>query len=134
MGPSGIRENGHCEVTPEMRCSWVKTAHGSEVMLSKDEYGINWIGNYDHRPRPKQYEQHKHRYKFRRRHTSTHARRSPYAAAPARATGTPSSTRLHQMTNLPHIVGIRMRRSECTITLLVPLGAAFILPAADRKL
>ena len=46
MGPSGVRENGHCEVTPEMRCSWVKTAHGSEVMLSKDEYGINWIGHY----------------------------------------------------------------------------------------
>ena len=137
-GPcGGVRENGHCEVTSEMRCNWVKTARGSEVMLSKDEYGINWIGHYDDRPRPKQYQQdpeHKHRYTLRRQHTSTHSRRSPYEAAPTRASGTPSSTRPHQTTNLPHIVGIRMRRSECTITLLVPLGAAFILPAADRKL
>ena len=32
-GPcGGVRANGHCEVTPEMRCVWVAAWEGSQVM------------------------------------------------------------------------------------------------------
>lgn len=35
-GPcGGVRENGHCEVKPEMRCVWVEAWEGSQRMQSR---------------------------------------------------------------------------------------------------
>ena len=32
-GPcGGVRENGHCEVEPEMRCIWVKAEHRARTL------------------------------------------------------------------------------------------------------
>ncbi len=48
-GPcGGVRENGHCEVKPEMRCVWAEAWRGSQRMRAGRRFGES-RGPVDHR-------------------------------------------------------------------------------------
>ncbi len=50
-GPcGGVRNNGYCEVKPDMRCVWVDAWHGNQAMQNKARFNIVHV-EIDHQQR-----------------------------------------------------------------------------------